>query len=204
VKILSHHNNYPKDIVYDLNAYSEEILTLEKYKFSSNIGSAMKTLSALEFNFGRKTKVAGFLLNVGNRNVTWSIMKKPQVPRSCANDADCVASSTSIGGFIVFSSKVPLDENVLYYLCANVTSEDAIISSGSQRKRLVCSNGFVLDNEPPVTGFVKVDNVHQGYLRNTTDFRFFWYGFKDDTSYEVLGYESGISKYSTCLGRSST
>ena len=101
VKIMFHHNNYPKDIVYDLNAYSEEILTLEKYKFSSNIGSAMKTLSALEFNFGRKTKVAGFLLNVGNRNVTWSIMKKPQVPRLCANDADCVASSTSIGGFIV-------------------------------------------------------------------------------------------------------
>ncbi|XP_061166326.1 uncharacterized protein LOC133175235 [Saccostrea echinata] len=202
MNVLSNPNSYSKDIVYDLNAYSEEALAMEIYKFSSNIGNAMKTLMRLEFNFGLKTKVAGFLLNVGIRNITWNIMKRAEVPRVCANDPDCVSSKTSSGGFVVFSSKIPLEESIIYYLCVNIPSSQSTEYVYDGQGKHLCSNGFVLDNKAPAIGYVKVDDLQQGFLRNFTELRFMWHGFEDNTKYELLGYESGISKYSSCLGTS--
>ncbi|XP_061172145.1 uncharacterized protein LOC133181615 [Saccostrea echinata] len=185
-------NSFSKSVVYDLDAKSDFFLEIEAYKYTKNIGGKLKDLHSNEVDFKSNFfELGGFVIGIGNEEILWSVMKSPRIPLRCEDDPECIYSKTGRGGLITFSSKVPLKSNVIYYLCVNDIANFTVNR---------CSNGFVINLEPPAIGKVNVHTKKKGFITDDSLINVYWQGFENDDFYSKIGYPSNIRFYEIAVG----
>ena len=119
-------------------------------------------------------------------------MKSAYVPVRCIEDNECIVSKVETGGLIEFSSRLPLKPNTLYFTCVNVTKDPSL----SQ-----CSNGFMIDLDPPSKGKVIVQSTKSGFITDDNHIFIHWLGFVDNDLSKKLAYPSSIKHFEVAVGR---
>ena len=90
---------------------------------------------------------------------------------------------------------------MIYYICA-FSNESHIVREAFTEilpRIQTCSNGFVVDNIPPTTGQVHVENVN-GFIYDLRRVTVYWVGFSDNIDVLALGYEQEINSYTIEIG----
>lgn len=80
----------------------------------------------------------------------------------------------------------------MYYICVNISTNPSI----SQ-----CSNGFIIDQDPPSKGVIDIKTKKNGYITDDSRVDIHWHGFKDDNKFRNLGYPSSIEFYEIAIGK---
>jgi hypothetical protein len=171
---------------------------------SSNIGSNNAVLHNSEMDFGNtNTSVVGIIMYATERKVNWFLMKHKHVPdfNQCEKDSDCVFTTQTQNGFVLFDKKV-IEKNTFYYTCAysNASSVSRELFTEMFSEIRVCSNGFIIDDTPPFGGHVTV--LHSGgFITRRGELNIYWSGFDDNVDTAQLGYVDRIKFYSCAVGR---
>ena len=175
---------------------------LEPFLFSQQLGTKLHELYDLDLDFtDSHTMLAAILTNGGNKNTTWYLMTEPRPPPQgdCSGDSECVTSSSTSSGHVVFPRHLAkLQNGHVYYVCA-VTS---VMTSGSwQTDHQACGDGVVVDDSPPVQGSVSIVGSDSGYLADGGHLTVTWSGFSDvETQVHSLPDDITLT-YSVALGK---
>ena len=154
-----------------------------------------------DINFATSdTIIGGFLTNIADRNVTWYLMTNKSLPLDCISDQSCVSRLETVGGVVNFR-KVYLQNRQQYYICAQVQASevDREFSTEKMDSFSGCSNGFVVDDDPPEPGSVTITGHIDGFVTEPTALTVAWNGFMDVEKYVDI--PSGIAGYTFALGR---
>lgn len=193
INVIQDPNYYNKGVVYDLDARSEFFSALDAYKYTRNIGNKLKELHTNEINYRAQFfRPGAFIIGLGKTINVWCISKSARVPMRCEEDDSCLELKRETGGLVKFSSKLPMEYNTMYYICVNITSN----VSSSQ-----CSNGFIIDRDPPSKGEVYIKTKKNGYITDDSRLDIHWHGFTDDNKFRNLGYPSSIQFYEIAIGK---
>lgn len=166
---------------------------------SSNILSYPDILGN-ELDFGTaSTTVAGAIFHTSGRTVTWYLMTKREVPSQCNCHTNCLTAKTTSNGYVVFNNDIKL--NTLLYICAfsNSTVLQRELFTENLEEISSCSDGFVLDDKPPVPGNIYVGN-NSGFITDTRNILLSWDAFKSSVDVTTLGYDDEIKSYSFAIG----
>lgn len=146
------------------------------------------------------TNVVGAMLYASERNISWYLMTDNSVPVACELSKDCIVSKETNSGFVSFESSLTM-LNKFYYICArsNTTFVERELYTEILHEIKTCSNGFVLDSQPPVPGKVEIRNKN-GFITSLNNIYLSWNGFKDNINATKLGYVSDIQSYSYGIG----
>ena len=85
-----------------------------------------------------------------------------------------------------------LESGHKYFICARTL--------GSCEAMTSCSNGFVVDLEPPMKGYVEVTTMRGLTVPVDSHVRVTWHDFYDDSPQDVTGYVTGVKGYEVALG----
>ncbi|XP_053381647.1 uncharacterized protein LOC123555884 isoform X2 [Mercenaria mercenaria] len=196
-------SEFNKDTIYDIDASVTSWNVIQQMIHSSNIGSKYSVLHDAEMDFGTtNTSVVGTLMYATERNVTWYLMKNKHLPvlEQCDKDSECVFSTTTGNGYVLFDKSL-IKQNVFYYTCAfsNASSVSRELFTEILSEIRTCSNGFIIDNTPPFGGQLNVKNTG-GFIIRPWKMDISWNGFDDNVNTEKLGYSERIKFYSYAVG----
>ena len=162
----------------------------------------MKAIADLELDVADSTvSLSGYIQGVGQRNITWYLMKDAHVPKSvCSGDSDCLLASTTYGGLVSFQH-APLTDDSVFYICAYSESVTTLheLHSMTSPELTVCSDGVLIDDRSPGAGSVLVHTDTPGYITANL-LSVSWEGFSDSAKYETIGYPSAIAGYEYGIG----
>lgn len=157
------------------------------YLHSQQLGSKLHDLYDLDLDFVTSDLLlAALVTNSFGREVRWFLMTEARLPAgdSCAGDTDCITSSVSDNGKVVFPRQnSDFQHGVMYYVCALLSPRGLDpknhIMAGYNDFYRVCGDGFVVDDDPPVGGTVAITNADSGYLADGGRIMVTWEGFSD-------------------------
>ena len=122
------------------------------------------------------------------------------MPEKWESGPVCSAVQTSTTGVVKFP-KESINFGRIYYICAY--SDMAYVVRETVTETLLpiqtCSNGFVIDNDPPYGGELHVANIN-GFINDLENLMISWNGFDDDINVTALGYENKINSYTLEIG----
>ena len=169
--------------------------------YSLYLGNTLNQLHNKELDFGTKdTDVVGVILYANKQNISWFLTTTNAVPTSCHNNPNCIGTLITTDGYVKFPKKL-IKYNKIYYICA-FSNESHVVREAFTEilpRIQACSNGFVIDNVPPTTGQVHVENVN-GFIHDLRRVTVSWVGFTDNTDVSALGYEQVINSYTIEIG----
>jgi hypothetical protein len=203
VEIKSNPNEYPSQILYEIDSESGAFSTIANLASSQYLGDNLQLLHNNEVDVtvpGKK--IYGFLNGRYGRLITWYLMRQPRLPQpDCETDFDCLQSTTSYNGIGRFT-KISMKPSVMHYICAHsnptsVAHEDTTVDL---EELFICGNGFVIDNAPPTPGKVEILNSHDKYITDDEELEIDWHGFSD-LERQIKGIENGIARYEYCIGK---
>ena len=190
-------------IIYDIDASDinlERASSLVKSRYLDK--DSIKFIHSKEINFATSDIViGGILTNTANRNVSWYLMTTKLLPKDCSSDQTCISNFETVGGVVNFR-KVYLQNRQQYYICAQVQASevDREFSTEKLDSFSGCSNGFVVDDDPPEPGSVTITGHNDGFVTEPTTLTVAWNGFMDVEKYVDL--PSGIAGYAFAIGKS--
>ncbi|XP_062573120.1 uncharacterized protein LOC134235054 [Saccostrea cucullata] len=191
------------NIVYEINADSDDMANIRSFVHSIYLGENMATLHNNEIDIITKnTKLSGVLTNAFGRDIKWYLMTEPRIPNmSCSDDIACLQTTSSLDGVGQFK-RILLQENKRYFICAYSSKTILRYEKFTEEKEEieVCGNGMIVDDSPPIPGEVNIvtDN---GYFVNTEGvFVITWENFTDMEQNAEIPFPSGIAKYEYCIG----
>ena len=202
-KTSSHPNDFDKTTLYEMSTESFHRNEINTFLSSKNIGSKLSLIHNSEVDFVRlKTNLVGVILGGYGRKVKWYLMQKPESPlRACSDDPACLKEVESTDGAGRFH-RTNLQKNMKYYICA--FSSKTFITREFFTETLeeinTCGNGFVVDNDPPVSGEVTLMSNNYGFLTSQRNIRVLWNDFQDIDEVVNINYKSGIASYQVSLG----
>ena len=125
---------------------------------------------------------------------------------SCAGDRDCVTSSVSHDGKIVFPRQsTDFEHGVMYYVCSLISARGLDPKNhsvaGYNDIHRACGNGFVVDDELPVAGTVTITGADSGYLADGGRVMVTWEGFSDVEKDVTHLPDNATLTYSVALGQ---
>ncbi|KAJ8312052.1 hypothetical protein KUTeg_009425 [Tegillarca granosa] len=195
-------NLYLNHKVYDVVAKTEYFQSIIPYLGSKYIGDKLSVIHDNEVDFITPWNiVAGVLLGVDDRLISWFLMRRQGFPiGSCNNDLDCIYEDATTKGYIAFKN-VQLKDEHIYYICAK--SDKTVIQREFFTEEIPafesCSNGFMVDSSPPKPGDVTIVS-RNGYITDKSELLIHWDDFKDSALYLKMGYNSGIAFYQYSIG----
>ncbi|XP_069134809.1 uncharacterized protein [Argopecten irradians] len=191
-------NIFDKTLLYEVDSDLDIVNDIKDSIHASNIGHKLAWLHETELDFSAKpVRVGGIILGLGDRPVTWYLLKDKKNQLTCENNPLCVAVYQTVGGFCAFQGIV-LENEIIHYICAKVqsyTSPNGQILAAFQ----TCGDGFVFDENPPEKGDVIIISQN-GYITNNRHMLVHWDGFQDFHGYKDLGYPGSISRYEYSIG----
>lgn len=193
-------NVYPKNRVYDIDTNDDRLKPLLPSLHSKNIGDHLITLHQMEIDYcGSDTNIGAVMIGVGDSMVTWTVRTElPLNNRTCADDASCLYSTSSVGSYFELPNMV-LSEGMIF-ICA--TSEDGSVSREKDIEITHgiagCSNGFIVDYTAPSSGHVEISSK-DGYITTLQHQSVYWYGFHDNS--EIFNVGRAINLYQYALGK---
>ena len=203
VKLAQDTHNYKPYVIYDIDASDlnlERAFHLVKSRYLDK--DSMKFIHSKELNFATSdTLIGGVLTNTANRNVSWYLMTNRSLPRETCDEM-CVSNLQTVGGVVNFR-KVYLQNRQQYYICARVQASevDREFSTEKLDSFSGCSNGFVVDDDPPEPGSVTITGHNDGFVTEPTSLTVAWKGFTDIEQYVNIPSRSGIAGYAFALGK---
>ncbi|XP_069118470.1 uncharacterized protein [Argopecten irradians] len=197
LKIQFHQNEFPKQIVYDIDVDSVDFSELELLVFSSNIGEKLSNIHQLELDYSpNRAELGACIVGLQDREVTWYLMTTADIPSdTCDNDINCLIHATTNGGAISFG-KLNLDEGK-YYVCARSAASTRTRKDFVEHFEKVegCSDGFIIDVTGPSLGSITIHS-NDGYLSDTSEMFISWTDFHDNfASAGFLQYRYTIGSY---------
>ena len=197
-------HNYDPYNIYDIDASElnlERAFHLVKSRYLDTDG--MKFIHSKEIHFvTSNTLIGGVFTNTANRNVSWYLLTSRSLPQNCSSDQTCISSIETVGGVVNFK-KVYLQNRQQYYICARVqaseVSREFFTTSLDSLSR--CSNGFVVDDDPPEPGNVNFIGKNNGFVTDPTTLTIAWKFFTDVEKYVNISFGSGIAGYAYALGK---
>ncbi|XP_041349360.1 LOW QUALITY PROTEIN: uncharacterized protein LOC121368688 [Gigantopelta aegis] len=204
VKLAQDIHNYKPYILYDIDSNDvnfERALTLIKSQYLDK--DSMNFVHRKEINFATSDMlIGGVLTNTANRNVSWYLMTNNYLPQDCSSDKTCISNLQTVGGVVNFR-KIYLQNRKLYYICAHVQASKVKREFSTQKLDSFagCSNGFVVDDEPPESGNVIIIGQNNGFVTDGSALTITWNSFTDVEKYVNIPFESGIAGYAFALGK---
>ncbi|XP_069134181.1 uncharacterized protein [Argopecten irradians] len=191
-------NIFDKTILYEIDSDLDIVNDIKGSIHASNLGHKLAWLHETELDFSAKpVRVGGIILGLGDRPVTWYLLKDKKDQLTCENNPLCVAVYQTVGGFCAFQG-IELENEMIHYICAKVqsyTSPNGQILAAFQ----TCGDGFVFDENPPEKGDVIIISQNR-YITNSRHMLVHWDGFQDFHGYKDLGYPDSISRYEYSIG----
>lgn len=152
--------------------------------------------------------LAALVTNSYGREVRWFVMTEARFPAgdSCAGDRDCVTSSVSHDGKIVFPRQsTDFEHGVMYYVCSLISARGLDPKNhsvaGYNDIHRACGDGFVVDDELPVAGTVTITGADSGYLADGGRVMVTWEGFSDVEKDVTHLPDNATLTYSVALGQ---
>ena len=176
---------------------------------SQQLGSKLHDLYDLDLDFVTSDLLlAALVTNSYGREVLWFVMTEARFPAgdSCAGDRDCVTSSVSHDGKIVFPRQsTDFEHGVMYYVCCLISARGLDPKNhsvaGYNDIHRACGDGFVVDDELPVAGTVTITGADSGYLADGGRVMVTWEGFSD-VEKDVTHLPDNVTlTYSVALGQ---
>ena len=104
----------------------------------------------------------------------------------------CIKLKTTLVNSVKFTL-LQLESGQKYFICARTRGSCETMSS--------CSNGFVVDLEPPTQGQVKVMTMRGLSIPVDSHVKVTWSAFNDVINAQMTGYVQGIRSYELALGK---
>ena len=197
-------HNYEPIMLYDTDANDVNIKRAMRLLKSQYLDTdSMQFIHSKEINFATSYMlIGGIMTNTANRNVSWYLMLNKSLPQDCSSVDSCVSNLETFGGVVNFR-KVYLHNRQQYYICAKVQASevDREFSTEKLDSFSGCSNGFVVDDDPPETGSVTIIQHNNGFVTDPTAFTIAWDGFTDIEKYVNIPFTSGIAGYAYAIGK---
>ncbi|XP_052788806.1 uncharacterized protein LOC128223569 [Mya arenaria] len=189
--------------IFDFELTSNAWKHVLEIKHSSNVGEQYEILQNNELDFANgKSAVVGVMLYADQRNLTWYLVTTSTLPPSgdCDKSSQCQNSLTTGNGYATFDI-THLMQNIRYYICA--FADESIVEREYSTEHLSsiqeCSDGFVVDREPPSAGNVLIENTN-GFVANLRSIKIYWKGFADNVHSSMMGYDRDIDYYMLAIG----
>jgi hypothetical protein len=128
---------------------------LDPYLRSQQLGSNVHDLFDLDLDYAKSDViVCAALTNSQDANTLFFLMTRQGLPSlgDCTADVDCVTSTNTTTGYVIFPNRCTQKSNAVFYVCA-------VTSGVSGQPVQVCGDGVVIDDDPPSPGTVAIDNA---------------------------------------------
>ncbi|OWF42246.1 Hemicentin-1 [Mizuhopecten yessoensis] len=199
LQVQFHQNEFPKDIVYDIDVNSVDFSELKLLIFSSNIGEKLNNIHDNELDYSRnQLQLGAFMIGLQDRDVTWYLMTKKEIPNdACEVDINCFVYAETSEGVVSFG-KLNLHEGK-YYICARSPACNRTRQNFVEHFEKVegCSDGLIIDETVPSLGSVTIHS-DAGYISDSSDLFISWEGFYDNFAAHGVGmlqYRYAIGSY---------
>ena len=200
--MTSNPNNYPADLVYDVNMDNVEVKDLVEILSSKYPGQLLATLHQNEINYARSYQVISGIMPIEKgRDVEWFFMSKPNVDNiNCEQDVHCLSSTENQDNHVSFKGQ-SLINGKIYYICAYINSTLVEMETGKEILPEVraCSDGVKIDDIPLLGGEVSIASVN-GYTIHSTELFVSWIDFHDQRKEGDNGHPRIISHYNISIG----
>jgi len=183
-------------LLYDLPVEYKYLEQLKDILHSNQLGPMARILHDDEVDFSRDTRgIAGALQGSACEEHEWWVQEDPRINcKEHSTDVICIKriyTSTNIAQF----KHMKLKDRTKYHICVHA-------SGGSCNSFKVCSNGFIIDTQPPLAGNVFVGHdINSGIHSDNNSIYIYWEAFSDLEDEIEVPYASGIKEYFYAIGK---
>ena len=185
-------------LVYDLPVDYPDLDALNDILHSKNVGDLAKQLHNDEVDFSNNTRgISGALHGTDCKDHEWFLQDDPEVNcRTNRHNLACKKRRYTSGNVVEFRN-MHLQHAHRYFICVHASN-----GSCSAAPMIMCSNGFVVDTQPPIPGQVYIGHGAEslGHPDNTSVL-IRWDGFTDVETELEIPYVSGIKEYFYAVGK---
>ena len=184
--------------VYDLPLDYEDLDALNDILHSNQLGDVAIQLHNDEVDFTKNTRgISGALQGTDCKDHEWFVQEDPDVNcRTNKYHAACKKRRYTTGNVVEFRN-MNLKHGHQYFICVYASNGNC-----SPAPMKMCSNGFIVDTQPPLPGHVYVGHGTEstGHPDNTSVL-IRWDGFEDIEAELDIPYVSGIKEYFYAIGK---
>ena len=181
--------------VYDLPYAYADLEGMKDLLHSNQLGAVAKRLHDDEVDFTSNTKgISGALQGTACSDHDWWLQTDTDI--NCKHQPThlaCLKKRYTTGNVVEFRNMM-LSHRTHGFICVHGYGGDCALFKA-------CSNGFIVDTEPPLGGRVYVGDNHETVLSDTNSVLIHWDGFSDLEAEQEIPYAAGIKEYFYAIGK---